>query len=109
MDSTLVIPVRGMTCSACASTIEKGLAELPGVEAASVNFATRTASVTGDVTEERVSQAINALGYEAVSSTEPSSWVTELISKARFPPTRRRPPAVMRITPFGSSWKSIST
>ena len=35
------IPITGMTCVNCAATIEKGLAETPGVEHANVNFALR--------------------------------------------------------------------
>ena len=33
------IPITGMTCTTCAATIEKGLAETPGIERANVNFA----------------------------------------------------------------------
>ncbi|MDR1934572.1 MAG: heavy metal translocating P-type ATPase, partial [Candidatus Accumulibacter sp.] len=35
---TLILPVQGMTCAACAATIERALDKLPGVRA-SVNFA----------------------------------------------------------------------
>ena len=33
------IHITGMTCTTCAATIEKGLAEIPGVEQANVSFA----------------------------------------------------------------------
>ncbi len=33
------IPITGMTCSTCAATIEQGLAKIPGVKEARVNFA----------------------------------------------------------------------
>ena len=39
------IPILGMTCASCASTIQSGLAGLPGVDKASVNFATSKATV----------------------------------------------------------------
>ena len=42
------LPVTGMTCASCAARIESGLAGLPGVSAAAVNFATRRATVTYD-------------------------------------------------------------
>ena len=42
------LPVGGMTCTACARTVEKQLAAAAGVERASVNFATRTATVRFD-------------------------------------------------------------
>ena len=69
MNRTLVVPVRGMTCGACASTIEKGLSRLPGVESATVSFASRTARVVGDVPEDQVLSCIGGLGYEGVPSS----------------------------------------
>jgi Cu+-exporting ATPase len=41
-----VLAVEGMTCAACAGRVERALAAVPGVTAASVNLATRRASVT---------------------------------------------------------------
>ncbi len=45
------IHITGMTCTTCAATIEKGLAETPGVEQANVNFASEKASVEYDPTK----------------------------------------------------------
>ena len=42
------LPVSGMTCAACARTIERTLAKTPGVERANVNLATNTATVEYD-------------------------------------------------------------
>lgn len=42
------LSIRGMTCAACANRIEKGLAKLPGVSDANVNFAMEKASVRFD-------------------------------------------------------------
>jgi P-type Cu+ transporter len=55
-----------MTCGGCAATIERGLSQLPGVSSAAVSFATRTATVTGEVDEPDVLAAIGRLGYEGV-------------------------------------------
>lgn len=44
------IHITGMTCTACAATVEKGLAETPGVEQADVNFASEKASIKYDPT-----------------------------------------------------------
>ncbi len=63
-----IIKVEGMTCTTCASTIEKGLRSIPGVEEASVNFATEKATVSFDPTKVDHSQlikTIEALGYRA--------------------------------------------
>ena len=50
------LPIGGMTCAACARTVEAQLAHSPGVEKASVNFATRTASVSFNPAQTRVAK-----------------------------------------------------
>jgi Cu+-exporting ATPase len=44
----VVLPLSGMTCATCAVTVEKALAQTPGVEDASVNLASEKASVEFD-------------------------------------------------------------
>src|SRR5438128_588536 len=55
-----------MTCAGCASTVQKALAAVPGVESATVNFISRTATVTGEgpVASELI-RAVKAAGYRA--------------------------------------------
>ena len=60
------LPVSGMTCAACARAIERKLGKTPGVERASVNFATATATVEYDRARVKVGDFIGAiedLGY----------------------------------------------
>jgi Cu+-exporting ATPase len=60
------IPIEGMTCTACAARIEKGLNKLPGVVAA-VSFANEKAQVDydpGQVKPEAMVQAIEKAGYQ---------------------------------------------
>jgi len=60
------IPVTGMTCTTCAATIEKGLAETTGVEQARVNFASEKASIEYDsskVSLTQIKDTISQLGY----------------------------------------------
>jgi len=62
----LDLPVSGMTCAACARTIERTLAKTKGVERAKVNFATATATVEYDPASARPGDfvcAIENLGY----------------------------------------------
>ena len=40
--------VEGMTCTACAATIERSLSKLEGVNAVAVNFATEKMSIEFD-------------------------------------------------------------
>ncbi len=62
-----------MTCAACARTVELQLAHAPGVEKASVNFATRIASVSYNPSETCVAQlvaAVEDVGYEVPSQPQ---------------------------------------
>ncbi len=43
---TMTLPIGGMTCASCVSTVEGGLADVPGVVSAAVNLATERATVT---------------------------------------------------------------
>ncbi|CAH0122289.1 Copper-exporting P-type ATPase [Paenibacillus sp. CECT 9249] len=65
--------LEGMTCAACANRIEKGLAKLPGVTNASVNFAMETARVEytpGDISISDMQNKVKQLGYKAVTKQE---------------------------------------
>ncbi len=60
------IHITGMTCTTCAATIEKGLAETPGVEQAKVSFASEKASVEYDpsrVNLAKIKHTISQIGY----------------------------------------------
>ena len=61
------LPIGGMTCAACARTVEKQLGGAEGVESAHVNFATHIASVRFDTAKTGVDKLIAAVedvGYE---------------------------------------------
>ncbi|MBI1189730.1 MAG: heavy metal translocating P-type ATPase [Tepidisphaera sp.] len=63
------LPIKGMSCASCANRIEKHLCKQPGVESASVNFATKVATVRYDpaATElGRLAKAVDDIGYKAV-------------------------------------------
>jgi len=67
------LPIGGMTCAACARTVESQLAHSPGVEKASVNFATRTASISFNPAQTDVANlvaAVEEVGYEVPQHRE---------------------------------------
>jgi Cu+-exporting ATPase len=62
----LDLPVKGMSCAACSSAVQKGLAGLEGVSSADVNFASGRASITfdpGKVTVDDFKNTVSGLGY----------------------------------------------
>ena len=60
------IHITGMTCTTCAATIQKGLAETLGVEQANVSLASEKASIEYDPTKislAKIKDTISQLGY----------------------------------------------
>nr|MBP6799295.1 heavy-metal-associated domain-containing protein [Luteimonas sp.] len=64
--STLAFPVRGMTCAACATTIEKVLNRFPGVKA-SVNFASERVQLEYDRSQVQPAALIESIGKAGFS------------------------------------------
>lgn len=65
-----IFPVTGMTCAACATSVETILQYTDGVHAASVNFATNTVQVEWDerLTPEGINAALQDVGYGIIIS-----------------------------------------
>lgn len=66
MEEEVVYPVREMTCASCVGRVEKALAGVPGVLAASVNLATERATVrflSGAVAFRDLAAAVQQAGY----------------------------------------------
>jgi P-type Cu+ transporter len=65
------IPVTGMTCAACAATIERALKKLPGVGEAGVNYATNRATISFDPSVLNlpiIVEAIRDVGYDIIET-----------------------------------------
>ena len=69
-DTELRFKITGMDCASCAKSIEKGVAGLPGVEGATINFTTGTLRVAGAATPERVVARVRELGYDVALGEE---------------------------------------
>lgn len=70
-EKTVTIPLTGMSCANCAASIERSLGKLPGVSAASVNFASEMATVTFDPERVNINDLVKNIknaGYDIVSS-----------------------------------------
>jgi Cu+-exporting ATPase len=63
----LTLPIEGMTCASCVNRIERFLVKTPGVETASVNLATETATIRylpALADRDRLVGAIESAGYD---------------------------------------------
>jgi len=70
---TVLIPVEGMACVACAASVKRALKALDGVSEVEVNLERRSATVkyaNDKVTPERLVAAITKLGYRAGTPKE---------------------------------------
>ena len=67
MSQTATFQLQGMRCAACAASIERAIAKVPGVESCQVNFALEQAAVTYQetVNSETIKDAVDRVGYHA--------------------------------------------
>jgi len=73
---TVTLPVTGMSCAACARTIELTLKDVPGVKEAGVNYATGRATVVFDpaaVAPPDLIAAVRSVGYDVLPVATPPS------------------------------------
>jgi Cu+-exporting ATPase len=59
------LSISGMSCAGCVATVEDALRAVPGVIAASVNFAEHTAQVAGGMSADALVAAVRKAGYDA--------------------------------------------
>ncbi len=77
----LTFSIQGMSCTACAQNIERGVSQLPGVSRAEVNFATEQMTVylealAADLVSSVV-QKVQDLGYQAAPQISEVQTVSE--------------------------------
>lgn len=90
LDDVIELDIAGMTCSACANTIERKLNRIDGVTA-TVNFATERASVLGLRGEaERAVAAVERAGYHAAVHTPGDDEWSRRATTDRIDSLRRR-------------------
>ena len=67
---TVTLAVPGMTCPACPITVKKSLSRIPGVEAVTVSFEKRQATVEFDDARTSVDALVRATGDAGYPATE---------------------------------------
>lgn len=71
---TVILPIEGMSCVACAARVKKTLTSIDGVSAVEVNLAERNARVRfapAKLSPTRLVAAVDGLGYRAGPPAEP--------------------------------------
>ncbi|MEE2754040.1 MAG: cation transporter, partial [Candidatus Latescibacterota bacterium] len=69
-EETTTFGVGGMSCASCVSRVTNALETVPGVQRASVNLATATATVHHlQIPEQTLTNSVEAAGYEVASSS----------------------------------------
>ncbi|MCO6453478.1 MAG: copper-translocating P-type ATPase, partial [Caldilineales bacterium] len=92
-EEAVILPIGGMTCTSCASHVEKALQGVPGVERVTVNLVTENATVTyipeiAGLDDFR--RAVDATGYKVLAleiedvDEEPVDLEERKMQEARF-------------------------
>lgn len=72
--------IGGMTCSACANRVERGIKKMEGMKDASVNFTTETLTVSFDenkVTSNEIEKKVEVLGYSVIKNIKTHTYRVE--------------------------------
>lgn len=64
-EKTIELDIEGASCASCVGKIEGALSAVPGVQRAEMNFAQRTASISGLAPSKTLLQAVELAGYKA--------------------------------------------
>ncbi len=86
---TTTYPVGGMTCAACAASVESMLQAQPGVLSASVSYANRSVAIhlqPGKVTFNQLQKAVRQIGYDLLANPE----TAEKLEKQHYTKLKKR-------------------
>ncbi len=79
-------PVTGMSCAACASSVETMLKNTEGVAEANVNYADHSVSVKyeSSLTQEKLKSIVNSIGYDLILEEENTEEKKDLLKKEKY-------------------------
>jgi heavy metal translocating P-type ATPase len=69
-ETTVALPITGMTCASCVGRVERALKAVPGVSSAAVNLATETAEIRGIASPEALIGAVEKAGYHVAAAAQ---------------------------------------
>ncbi|WP_027631775.1 heavy-metal-associated domain-containing protein [Clostridium hydrogeniformans] len=61
------VVIEGMSCNHCVGHVKNGLMEVEGVTSVEVDLASKTATIEGEISDEKIKEVIDEVGYEVVS------------------------------------------
>ncbi|TFK39778.1 Cu-transporting P-type ATPase [Crucibulum laeve] len=94
-DATLIPPTRadvvqlriyGMTCSSCTSTVESGLASVPGITSVSVSLATELCTIHFDrtlINPREMVERIEDMGFDAMLAGDDDATQVQSLTRAK--------------------------
>jgi len=91
--NTLSLPVLGMTCAACAVSVESMIGAQEGVEKAEVNYATQKVKVTyapDRVKPADFQKAVQSIGYDLIIDTENANEQQEAAQLDNYKALKKR-------------------
>lgn len=85
-------PVTGMTCAACATSVETILQYTDGIHSAAVNFATNTVQVEWDdrLTPENINTALQEVGYGIIISEKAVNETVQEVQAKKYQEVKAR-------------------
>ena len=81
---SIQLNISGATCASCVRTIEIALRDTPGVDSADMNFADRTAQVSGSASTASLIKAVEDAGYGASEAREEDNGEQEAKERAHY-------------------------
>ncbi|RYE52072.1 MAG: cation-translocating P-type ATPase, partial [Sphingobacteriales bacterium] len=90
---TISLPVLGMTCAACATSVESMIGSQAGVEKAEVNYATQTVKVQyhpSEIQPNAFQKAVQSIGYDLIMDTESGKEIQEEVQRKNYVALKKR-------------------
>ena len=90
---TVSMPVMGMTCAACANSVESILSAQAGVDKAEVNYATQSVKVVYHpeiVQQNSLQKAVQSIGYDLVIDASNGKEIQEIAQKNNYQALKKR-------------------
>lgn len=90
---TISLPVLGMTCAGCASSVQSMIEAQDGVRSAEVNYATQQVKVSyepGKITPEQFQAAVQSVGYDLILDTLNGKEKQEEVQQQNYSALKRK-------------------